>query len=85
MMSPTTLNNSFPDLVNVLIIPNFLEKSFEGTKQFLIFSKTFLFEGNKSIYHFNRVYFTEREHQANRRTFFVIENIDEIKEEAKNK
>ena len=36
-------------------------------------------------FHFNRVYCTEEQHQANRRTSFVIENIDEIKEEARNK
>lgn len=34
-------------------------------------------------FHFNRVYCSEKQHQANRRTSFVIENIDYIKEEAR--
>ena len=36
-------------------------------------------------YHFNRVYCTERQHQANRRTSFVIQNIDEVKAVARNR
>lgn len=34
-------------------------------------------------FHFNRVYCTEKQHQANRRTAFVIVNIDEVKAAAK--
>jgi outer membrane protein OmpA-like peptidoglycan-associated protein/tetratricopeptide (TPR) repeat protein len=34
-------------------------------------------------FHFNRVYCSEKEHQANRRTAFVIANIDEVKAAAK--
>lgn len=35
-------------------------------------------------WHTNRVYCSEKEHQANRRTAFVITNLDEIKSAAKN-
>ena len=34
-------------------------------------------------FHFNRVYCSEKQHQANRRTSFVIVNIDEVKAVAK--
>lgn len=34
-------------------------------------------------FHFNRIYCSEKQHQANRRTSFVIQNIDEVKTVAK--
>ena len=43
---------------------------------------------NKCIdddYHFNRVYCSEKQHQANRRTAFVIANIDEVKAAARKR
>jgi outer membrane protein OmpA-like peptidoglycan-associated protein len=36
-------------------------------------------------YHFNRVYCSEKQHQANRRTAFVIANIDEVKAAARKR